>query len=142
MPEDVHQYVCAAFAEFISNEPSDSKWEALRNDLLHWVQALPEDVAFNGLLRVLQREGRYQLQLLAGDLLHRGHIRCPMAAADLIAAVAPGLNESANTVAWYLEGSFGREAVVKALDDLRGVTDDPAVIAGIQSIRYHLTGHD
>ena len=70
---------------------------------------MESEVAFDGLFQVLATETRYQYQWLAGDLLLRASIPCPLTLADFVMRVAPHFNSSANTVPKYLGVVFGEE---------------------------------
>lgn len=121
--------------------PSTTGWDGLRTDMLSWVSSIQADVAFDGMLHVLESQSRYQYQLLAGEVLHRASIPCLLPLHDFIKRVAPQLDTSAKTVSEYLCSEFGSDEVLKKLRELRFEANDARFIAGIDSMRYHLGEH-
>ncbi len=135
---EVGEHVCRSFERFSADGPSPLRWEDLRGCLLAWVAGLPPDEAFDGLMWILQHRGRYQEQWLAGDLLCRASLSCPLGPADFLERVTPNLDASADTVAQYAVQAFGRDAVLATLSNLLTSSSDAKRVATVNNLRYWL----
>ena len=76
--------------------------------MLIWIREIDQDVAFAGLLSILESERRYQYQDIAGELLDKANIPCPLSLGDFMRKVLPLWNLSAATVPRYAARVFGR----------------------------------
>jgi hypothetical protein len=86
--------------------------------LVSWVRLLDQDVAFAGLLSILELERRYQYQDIAGELLEKAGILCPLSLEDFMRNVLRLWDLSAGTVPRYAAREFGREKVLSLMHDL------------------------
>src|ERR1043166_2216244 len=102
-PESIGQTVCDGFDEFIAGEPSNAKWDELRNRLFTWLCAVEQPLAFEGMLWVFEHSSRYQHQQLAGELLSRCAVPLAVPPDVFIRRIAPRLNPSTKAVATYLQ---------------------------------------
>lgn len=140
-PFDVAHHLCTTFDDFAERAirpDGPNNWNGLRDDLFAWISNLDTGVAFDGLFHVLETQTRYQYQWLAGDLLQRASIPCPLTLDDFITRVAPRFNASADTVPKYLGATFGKNAVLTRLRDLRSTENDSHWVSALDSMRYGL----
>ena len=137
-PAQVGQRVCDAFDEFAAHQPSNAKWDELRNRLLLWFGALDEQLAFDGMVWVLEHSLRYQHQQLAGELLARRGVPLPTSPSEFIRRVAPMLNASANEVMKYLRSQAGDDVAQQAVRSLIADTKDERMRSGLRSLAYGL----
>ncbi len=113
-------------------------WEPLRADLVIWVRGIDSATAFAGLLNLLESERRYQYQDIAGELLEKGEIPCPLSLSEFLRRVLPLWDLSAATVPKYAAREFGRDAVLKHLHQLLADEVPWASRDQIDTMRYHL----
>jgi hypothetical protein len=136
-PAEVHRYVCSAFDEFVNRRLAgvgSQDWDSFRAELLAWVRAIDQEVSFAGLVSILESERRYQYQDIAGELLDKGNIVCPLSLEDFMQRVLPLWDLSAATVPRYAARVFGREAVLTLMRKLKtsGVTwAGPGTLDGV-----------
>lgn len=143
-PEDVAHHVCKSFDAFVeraANREVPSNWDGLRDELCKWVFDVDTEVAFDGLLHILETRTRYQYQWLAGDLLLRATVPCRIGLDEFIARVLPGFNASAETVPKYLAKSFTEHRVLDTLRLLRSREIDAGRRARLDAMRYWLGEH-
>jgi hypothetical protein len=139
---EVCRYVCSAFGNFErQHRPGirpDQSWDDLRSELLTWVQKINQDVAFAGLFSILSSGDRYQYQYIAGELLDKANIACPLPLEEFLRRILPHWNLSADTVPRYAARVFGREVVLVLVDNLvknGSIWPSPGTLDGF---RYHL----
>ncbi len=120
-PQDIGQHIVHCVDQFLNRFPSGNakNWDDLQNRLLRWVQNLDQDVAFSGLVWILENQTRYQYQLLAGELLNQAALKSPMPLPELLGRIVPTFELSAKTVPRFLSNLFGRDAVVECLREMR-----------------------
>jgi hypothetical protein len=120
-PEDVAHHVCKSFDDFAARatkREAPNNWDGLRDELCKWVFSVETDVAFDGLLHILETRTRYQCQWLAGDLLPRASVPCRIDLDEFIARAltqsprrCPSIlpNRSVNAASWIHCVSFAPE---------------------------------
>jgi hypothetical protein len=114
-PAEIHRHVCQAFDTFVQHRiegHGPPNWDVRRADLAGWIRGLDASVAFAGLLSILESESRYQYQDLAGELLTRGGIPCPLALPEFMRRAFSLWNPSASSVPRYAAQVFGREVIL------------------------------
>src|SRR5205085_235514 len=100
-PSDVHRYVCSAFDEFQQRRlqgDCSQTWEHLRDDLTAWIWRIDSSVAFAGLLSILELERQFTYQNIAGELLDKTKLACPLSLEDFMRRVLPVWNVSVAAV--------------------------------------------
>jgi hypothetical protein len=141
---EIHRYVCPAFDEFRRRRfkgVGPENWEDLRAELLIWAKRLDPAIAFAGLLSILELRREYAYQDIAGELLEKASIPCPLSLDEFMRRVLPLWDLSASTVPRYASHAFGREAV---LGFIRELERSGAVWPGkgtLDGVRYHLGEH-
>jgi hypothetical protein len=134
---EIGQHIVGCVDRFLDDPAANTKeWEDLKTRLLNWVQRLDPDVAFAGLLWILENQSRYQHQLVAGELLDRASLHSPIPLPELLHRIAPQFNLSAETVPQFLSHEFGRDAVVKGLREMR--EQSSVEHAGVRTMLYWL----
>lgn len=114
--EDIAQSLTQSFERFITQSPTGERWEVLRDELLTWIQGFPKEEAFAGLISAIETSERYQIQWLAGDLLLRAAIPCPLPLNEWLERVIANLNASADTVVRYSRSAYDRDTLVAAVN--------------------------
>ncbi len=99
------------------------------------------DTAFAGLLELLESENRYAYQDIAGELLDKGGIPCPLSLADFLRGVLPRWASSAGTVPRYAARVFGRDVVLAHVRNLRAAGVDWPSPGALDGVRYQLGEH-
>ena len=117
--EDIGNQLQQCLDGFLAAAPSDRRWNELRADLTRWTMSLPRSIAFEGMTWVLENREGYQEQWLAGDLLLRASLPCPLPMITFVQRILPRLNASADTVVKYMVVLYGREAVDEVVTRLR-----------------------
>jgi hypothetical protein len=143
-PEDVAHHVCKSFDDFAARatkREAPTTRDGLRDELCKWVFSVETDVAFDGLLHILETRTRYQYQWLAGDLLLRASVPCRIDLDEFIARVLPGFDASAETVPKYLAKSFSERRVLDSLRLFRSREADAGRRAGLDAMCYWLGEH-
>jgi hypothetical protein len=141
---EVHRYVCSAFDEYERRRfagVGPQNWEVLRADLLVWARGIDPEVAFAGLLSILESERRYAYQYIAGELLDKADILCPLPLEELMRRVLPLWDLSAGTVPRYAARMFGRDAVLTLMRGLKARGDTWPGRGVLDGVRYHLGEH-
>jgi hypothetical protein len=140
-PAEIHRYVCSAFDDFqrrCLESVGPNNWASLQADLVTWVRGIDQAVVFAGLLSILESERNYQYQDIAGELLDKGSIACPLSLEDFMRRVLPLWNLSAGTVPRYAARVFGRDAVLTLVRDLKGSGVTWPGRGTLDGVRYHL----
>jgi len=106
--------------------------------LLIWIREIDQDVAFAGLLSILESERRYQYQDIAGELLDKANIPCPLSLGDFMRKVLPLWNLSAATVPRYAARVFGRETVLRLMHELKASGATWPSRGTLDGVCYHL----
>jgi hypothetical protein len=136
--------VCAAFDEFERRRfegTAPPNWEPLRAELVSWVRRVEPGVAFAGLLALLESERRYAYQDIAGELLDRGDIPCPVPLAEFLRRVLPVWDLSAGTVPRYAARVFGRGEVLEGVRGLKAAGAEWPARGALDGVRYWLDEH-
>lgn len=123
---------------FFKRQPlgNDKNWNDLTARLARWVQRCDPKLSFDGLLWVLEHHTRYQYQSLAGELLGRTSLPCPIPLDELLRRVLPGFEESAHSVPAYIRRVFGRDAVLASLRRLEDAGADSVLMGKIRTMRW------
>jgi len=137
-PQDVGQYVCKAFDEFLEQGASDDKRNALREHLLVWFRSVDESLAFEGMMWVIEHSDRFQHQQLAGELLARRGVPLLISPEDFVRRVAPRLSSSSSEVARYLDTQVGHVLAQRVVASLIRVATDKRLQVGLRSLAYWL----
>src|SRR4051812_48565145 len=108
-PVAIHRHVCSAHDDFLRRRfegtgPQD--WALLRAELLAWAKGLDSAAAFAGLLSILESERGHACvdayQQLAGELLTKANVPCPLSLDEFMRRVLPLWNLSAAAVPGYV----------------------------------------
>jgi hypothetical protein len=137
-PSELGEAVVACVDRFLNQHPAgnNKNWNDLKARLLHWVQGAEATVAFDGLLWILENYDGYQYQMVAGELMQRASLASSLPLDELLRRLLPNFEESARTVPAYIQCVFGKEAVLRTLDELEKGTVDPLLIGKTATMRY------
>ena len=139
-PEQLGQQIVDCIEAFLDRHSDRNARNSndLKDKLLKWIRRVEPSLAFAALLWILETHTRYQYQLVAGELLDRASLPCPLTLAQLMARVLPKFEESAKTVPQFLRRQFGRDAVILCLERLRETADDPLLLGKIATMRWYM----
>jgi hypothetical protein len=143
-PAEVHRYVCSAFDDFLQRRAAGvgpQNWAPLRADLVAWVRGIDPAIAFAGLVSILESEPRYPYQDIAGELLDKAGIACPLSLEEFMQRVLPHWDLSAGTVPRYAARVFGREAVLRLMRRLKASGAAWPGRGTLDGVRYQLGEH-
>jgi hypothetical protein len=137
---EIGQHVLDCIDQFLEKHSHKNRknWEDLKDRLLRWVQSLDPDLAFSGLLWILETQTSYQYQLVTGELLDRASLKSSVPLPDLLEKIVPKFEESAHTVPKFLSKSFGRDPVVECLREMRRRTSSARTAGKIDTLLYWL----
>ena len=137
---EIGQHVLDCIDQFLEKHPAGNQknWDDLKGRLLRWVQTLNPELAFSGLLWILETQTRYQYQLVAGELLDRASLKSSLPLTDLLGKIVPQFEESAHTVPTFLSKSFGRDSVVECLREMRRRPSSARTAGKIDTLLYWL----
>jgi hypothetical protein len=137
---EVARRILEAVDEFLNRRPlgNDKGWEELKSQLLAWVEAHDSNVAFSGLLWILETQSRYQYQLVAGEILDRASLAGNVALPDLLRRILPQFNASARTVPRWLCNTYGRSAVSQTLKEISSRSQPEELAGKVRSMLYHV----
>jgi hypothetical protein len=143
-PSEVHRHVCAAFDEFQQRclqSDGTQTWEHFLDDLIAWIGQVEPSVAFAGLLSILESEQQYVYQNIAGELLDKVSIDCPLSLEGFMRRVLPVWNVSVASVPRFAARTFGCDAVLMLMRNLKagGVTWPGR--GTLDGVRYQLGEH-
>jgi hypothetical protein len=137
---EIGRHILDCINRFLEQHPAGNErnWNDLKDRILRWGQELNPDVAFAGLLWILETQTRYQYQLVAGELLDRASLKSPLPLHDLLVRIIPHFEESAKTIPKYLSNSFGRDAVIESLQEMRCRPSTAAIESKVRTMLYWL----
>jgi hypothetical protein len=141
---EVHRHVCAAFDEFERQRfegVGPNNWEPLRAALVAWCRGINPATAFAGLLKLLESDRWYAYQDIAGALLDKADVPCPLSVAEFLRRVLPLWDLSAGTVPRYAARVFGREAVLAHVRELQAAGASWPGRGALDGVRYQLGEH-
>jgi hypothetical protein len=141
-PAEIGGHVVFCVGSFLDRFPNGNpkNWDELKEKLFRWVQHLDPNVAFAGLLWILENERRYQYQLVAGELLDRASLKGDVPLPELLGRILPHFEESANTVPKFLCGTFGQKAVGETLDEMAMRPASKQIADKIKTMQWWIRG--
>ena len=127
------------FRSFAGVEPQG--WEPLRAALVAWVRGINPAVTFAGLVSILESEPRYPYQDIAGEMLDKAGIACPLSLEEFMHRVLPLWDLSAGTVPRYAARVFGRKTVLDLVGELKASGATWPGRGTLDGVCYHLGAH-
>lgn len=110
--------------------------------LLNVVARMPADKCVPALLSIFAEgdgsEAYYEQQQLAGSLLMGSSHKCPISPRDVLSLVLGHWNLSIEELPYFLERSFGRNAVQEAVSHLKSEPQTAAALRQLDTISWWL----